>query len=102
MKKILKILGADWAYNLDNYNDDWAGETDSSAQEIRIKSNLDNTLRDKNRQIKETSRHEIIHAYLFESGLSFNSDWATNEEVVDWMAIQFPKMLNTFKEVNAI
>lgn len=28
-------------------------------------------------------RHEIIHAFLAESGLRNNSDWAENEEMVD-------------------
>ena len=30
-------------------------------------------------------RHELIHAFLFECGLSENS-WASNEEIVDWIA----------------
>lgn len=45
-------------------------------------------------------RHEIIHAYLFESGLNANSNkfeqgWATNEEMIDWFAIQLPKIALT-------
>lgn len=41
-------------------------------------------------------RHELVHAFLFESGLAVNSDWAYNEEIVDWIAIQFPKMNKVF------
>lgn len=37
-------------------------------------------------------RHEIIHAFLGESGLRSNSDWAENEEMVDYFAIQFEKL----------
>lgn len=37
-------------------------------------------------------KHEIIHAFLHESGLDSNSDWATNEEIVDWIALQFDKI----------
>ena len=37
---------------------------------------------------KKVIRHELVHAFLFESGLSVNS-WADNEEIVDWIAIQF-------------
>ena len=37
-------------------------------------------------------RHEIIHAFLYESGLSNNSEWAENEEMVDWFAIQMEKI----------
>ncbi|MFD1464645.1 hypothetical protein ACFQ4L_00875 [Lapidilactobacillus mulanensis] len=46
--------------------------------------------------MKDT-RHELIHAFLCESGLAENSDWAQNEEVVDWIARQFPKLFETFK-----
>lgn len=51
---------------------------------------------------KKVLRHEIIHAFLHESGLDSSSDWARNEEIVDWIALQFEKMLNTFREVKAI
>lgn len=44
-------------------------------------------------------RHEIIHAFLGESGLRGNSDWAENEEMVDWIAIQFPKIQKVFEEL---
>ena len=52
---------------------------------------------------KECLRHEIIHAFLSESGLSHSSlnyggAWAKNEEMVDWIAIQFPKILKAFQE----
>lgn len=52
--------------------------------------------------MKKVLRHEIIHAYLFESGLGSNSDWARNEEVVDWIALQAPKLVKAFKEVGAL
>lgn len=56
---------------------------------------------------KSTMRHEIVHAFLSESGLSANTirpeeAWAKNEEMIDWIAIQFPKMLEVFKQVNCI
>lgn len=51
---------------------------------------------------RKTLRHEIVHAFLAESGLRRSCSWAENEEVVDWIAIQFPKMLKAFNEANAI
>jgi hypothetical protein len=56
------------------------------------------------KQENETLRHEIIHAFLNESGLGWNSfaterAWAKNEEMVDWIAMQFPKILKVFKEL---
>ena len=48
-------------------------------------------------------RHEIIHAFLYESGLDTSSgsvdSWATNEEMVDWLAMQWPKIQAIFKQL---
>lgn len=56
---------------------------------------------------KETLRHEIIHAFLSESGLQDNAcivkgAWAVNEEMVDWMSIQFPKIAKVFEELKIL
>lgn len=51
---------------------------------------------------KKVLRHEIIHAFLGESGLRGNSEWAENEEMVDWIAIQFPKILAVFQKAGAL
>lgn len=58
-------------------------------------------------QERETIRHELIHAFLNESGLQWSSfvperAWAKNEEMVDWFAIQFPKLIKAFKEADAL
>lgn len=45
---------------------------------------------------------EVIHTFLDESGLMHNSDWARNEEVVDYFAIQFPKILKVFQKLKVI
>lgn len=45
-------------------------------------------------------RHEIIHAFLFESGLHENWEHVSmghDETYVDWVAVQFPKLLKAFK-----
>lgn len=53
---------------------------------------------------RKTLRHEIVHAFLYESGLWQNSfkDWARNEEMTDWIALQFTKVLEVFIQVGAI
>ena len=56
---------------------------------------------------KKTLRHEIMHAFLNESGLSdssnrFDSAWAKNEEMVDWFAIQSPKIFKVFVELGIL
>nr|DAG24917.1 MAG TPA: hypothetical protein [Caudoviricetes sp.] len=53
-------------------------------------------------QIRKNKRHEIIHAFLFESGLAENSSWAQNEEMVDFFAIQFPKLVEAFEAADAM
>ena len=47
---------------------------------------------------KKVMRHEIVHAYLGESGLRSCSDYAENEELVDWIAIMLPKIINSLKK----
>lgn len=51
---------------------------------------------------KRIRRHELIHAFLFESGLADDSGWAVNEAMVDYFARQFPKMLKASQEAGAI
>lgn len=56
---------------------------------------------------KQVIRHEIIHAFMFESGLDacsnhFEAAWATNEEMIDWFAIQAPKIMDAFKDVGCL
>lgn len=56
---------------------------------------------------KITLRHEIVHAFLSESGLqenacSIDGPWPRNEEMVDWIAIQGPKMVEVWQEAGVL
>ena len=56
---------------------------------------------------KEILRHEITHAFLDESGLQssslqYSSGWAVNEEMVDWFALQSPKIFKAFKDCECL
>lgn len=56
---------------------------------------------------KRTLRHELLHAFLNESGLSDDAStpsgsWAKHEEMVDWFAIQSPKIFKTFEELDIL
>lgn len=56
---------------------------------------------------KKVLRHELMHAFLNESGLSANAivpdcAWAKNEEMVDWFAIQAPKLFKVFQEAGCL
>lgn len=41
-------------------------------------------------------RHEVIHAFLDESGMR---KWSEDELLVDWMAAQLPKMFKVFQSL---
>ena len=56
---------------------------------------------------KISLRHEIVHAFMYESGIDGNTTWDVPgeehpEKAVAWIAIQFPKMLEAFEKVGAL
>lgn len=97
--KILIIEEGDYRYNREA--DGWC---DTSAKELLLfnyKQSV-NSVKDLVAYQKKVLRHEIVHAFLYESGLWGDSCeskcWAKNEEMVDWIAIQEPKLNKAFKE----
>lgn len=48
---------------------------------------------------KQTLRHEMAHAFLYESGLR---DYAVDETLVDWIAWQLPRMVDTMQQIEAM
>lgn len=112
--KTINILGTDYTieYKTDNQDDilkDSNGYCDITSKRIVIlaeKRETDDIDNFKYLQDK-TIRHELIHAFIFESGLFTNTycvdgGWAKNEEMVDWFAIQAPKIFKAFKELDII
>ena len=61
---------------------------------------------DKKLFVDRVLRHEIVHAFLYESGLDRQTrsagPWSANEEMVDWFAIQGCKIVKAWKEANCI
>lgn len=55
---------------------------------------------------KQVLRHEITHAFLFESGLGYNSKteeaWSMNEEMTDWIAWKGPQLYAAWKEAGCL
>lgn len=49
---------------------------------------------------KNIVRHELIHAFITESGLE-DAFWH-NEDMVRWLAYMFPRLLAAFKEAGAL
>lgn len=69
--------------------------TDDFKDDINTKSNLEIT------EMK-VLRHELIHAFLYESGLCEQSYWAVNEEMIDYFAIQFPKIVKVMNDLTLL
>lgn len=56
---------------------------------------------------KQTLRHEIVHAFFDESGLigstlAYDGGWSQNEELVDWIANQGPKIYAAWQKAGAL
>lgn len=57
---------------------------------------------------RKVLRHEILHAMFFESGLWHNGifiqdeAWNMNEEMIDWFAIQTPKIYKVYEELGIL
>ncbi len=114
--KRLNILGTKYDLIFKGENDDPAFEScggyrDAYAKQIVIHDfkPTDEPMETKNLPavVRQNVRHEIVHAFMFESGLDCNAahydgNWARNEEMVDWFAIQGPKIYAAWKEAGAI
>lgn len=59
----------------------------------------DNDSDDKEKLKDNILRHELIHAFLFESGIDAGTLFH-NEECVDFFAIQFEKLAKIFEDAN--
>ena len=109
----LNILGSVWSLVSKTEEEekrlkDVAGFTDYSTRELVVADTPDDsyTIGDPHEHMQQTIRHEIIHAFLAESGIWCDSasaeHWSMNEEMVDWMAFQFPKIHSAMIEGNAL
>ena len=98
-----------FSFKKDKKLEEMDGYTDFYLKRIVIENDFENRLQDKEkikRYQNKILRHEIVHAFLFESGLECNSyksyNWAENEEMVDWFAIQSPKIYDVYKKLNIL
>ena len=101
------ILGTTYKIKRKNLKDtDLDGWCDNTSKTIIIRKDNYNEVGNFEYLMKKQLRHEIIHAYLSESGLQSNFENCThcghNETMVDWIAIQFPKIYKTYEELNIL
>lgn len=108
----INVLGADYNVTVSNDAkeprlvgcDGFCDETTREifAEDYKFKMDDPGSKRNLKIQTKKVLRHELTHAFLFESGLAENSPFAQNEELVDWIAIQGPKLYKAWQEAGAV
>jgi hypothetical protein len=89
----------------DSYLKNCDGYCDYTLHQIIISKDNVNELGDFESNQKRALRHEIVHAMLAESGLQANFCHAGighDETMVDWIAIQFPKLMDIFTQLNIL
>lgn len=81
------------------------GFTDWTEQRIVINKTERGDIANKQRMFRKIVRHEIVHAFLLESGLDYCSlpcdSWATNEEMVEWFARMGERIYKAWKDADA-
>ena len=80
-----------------------SGYCDNTTREIVLRRiSDDKSVRDcgdQNVVQAKTLRHELAHAFLFESGLE---EYSRNETLVDWIAEMMPKMVKAMNKANCL
>lgn len=115
--KFINVLGTDYSIQYKSIDEDGRlseleGYVDTYRKKIIIAKIeereyfKDEPIEKLNKIKSKVVRHEITHAFLFESGLDCNSRgvgaWAENEEMVDWFAMQSPKIYKIFEELDIL
>lgn len=105
----INVLGTTYTIVFKTENEDLAlencvGYCDETIKEIVIKKGepTKNSVSDLNKHYTSVIKHELIHAFIFESGLDHNSEWALNEEMTSWVSRQFDKINEAYKEIKPI
>ena len=108
---IVDILGTNYRVIEDSSDNDKMlesvdGYCDKTSKKIVVKKKDDDCeIDDFEVYRRKCLRHEIIHAFLFESGLHENWEhkpYGHDETYVDWIAAQFPKLHKAFKRAGCV
>ena len=110
---LVYILGTQYNIKLIPESDDpmlktLMGYTDQTVHKIVVKliEKQSDSVQNLADYAKNIMRHELIHAFLFESGLgacaNYIDCWPQNEEMVDWFAYQSPKIFKLFQQLNCL
>lgn len=107
MNRTVDVLGTVYTIITEKLSDDTIdGYCDYTVKEIHLREHNDNEVGNFSALMKKQLRHEIIHAFMAESGLQSNWEHTTQygheETTVDWFAIQFPKLLKAFEQTDCM
>ena len=102
----INVLGTDYEVILNAKEEDYPnledadGYCDFTVKKIVVAEMLDDdTGSNVEYYQQKVIRHEIVHAFMYESGLDVCSEWGRDETLIDWIAIQSPKMTKLFDEL---
>lgn len=109
----INILGAEYTIEYLSKDEDMMfksgkadGYCDQTSKRIVLRTeNEDDDMDDYKEYLRRITRHEIVHAFLYESGLGANfqhSEWGHDETMVDWIAFQFPKLLKAYQDADCL
>ena len=107
----ISILGSEWtiverSQNEDEKLENADGYCDWTTRTIVVEREMVGNLGDMDSYVRKVKRHEIVHAFLEESGLSecaYSPEaWARNEEMVDWLARIGPKIYEAWRAADAL
>ena len=111
--KFVMILGVPWKIQVLTHEEEPSFKSDHcdglcylNGRTIKILNSV-SAYKDESQEfhddyMREVLRHEIVHAFLYESGLGSSSikypaPWAKNEEMVDWFAHQGQKIYEAWE-----
>lgn len=110
MKKTVNILGQEYKIKEVNEQDhkkltalNADGLAELYSKEIIINKTIlnssENSFSNLEEYKKQVLRHEIVHCFFHESGLK---DECRDEKLVEWLAIQIPKIVKAMKKVDCL
>ena len=110
---LVYILGTQYNIKLISEADDpmlktLEGYTDQTVHKIVVKliEKKSDSVQNLADYAKNIMRHELIHAFLFESGLGTCANGvdclSQNEGMIDWFSYQSPKIFKLFQQLNCL
>lgn len=111
--KVINVLGTQYGIYLDVPDSEdklllsCEGYCDKTTKRIVVRRGDDCNLGDAAEYHKYVVRHELIHAFLFESGIGGDTIWDIEgqehpEHMVEWVGMQFPKLIKAFQEAGVL